>query len=369
MQFFGSTVFILFLCTSVQALTPLFSKIIDSKVAAWTPFVTKEVKCPQVSGHACCFLKHKDYNNGSDCLLLFGGLLKDRTATSEVWMFDGTEWKNLLTKGSGPGPRMYVTANQLGVDGDIYVIGGWDPESKGSGGSFKDEIYKLNIKSLEWTKCNPLPCGPVSRHTVTTVGDQLIIQTYKEQGSDGQIVVLEADGSCYIQNTIGQGPSGLSMCTAAALDDHTMVIFGGSTKTQTMSENVYLLDTNTWNWSKLENKSSEKDGRVPKPIASSSMVSIDKNTCIVFGGASIGGQGYEGGKGLVGTDETWLLHIDDEKLKAVWTLCNPSSIVRPPSRVAATLNFFPQDSSKLILTGGWNPKTMETYSDNWILEI
>lgn len=318
--------------------------------SSWT--LASPPVAPKVSGHGIC-------RSGNDNLLLFGGLKEDRKVTNDLWIHQDNEWKLLQQQSKdGPGPRMYVRAAAL--DDQVFVMGGWDPEAKGSGGTFKDEVWSLNQDTLEWKACDPLPCGPVSRHTAVTVGDKVIVHTFKP-GDEGT-VVLTSDGTSHVQATTGDAPQGLSMCCAAALNDHQMVLFGGSTKTQEMSRDSYLLDTNTWEWTKLESK-----GDAPTPRASPSMARIDDSSVLVFGGAGLRPQGYEGGAGLIGSDETFKLSIQNGKV-AEWTLVQ-NDATKPRARVAASLDLIPGEAHKYLLSGGWDPATAETFDDANTLEL
>lgn len=303
---------------------------------------------PKVCGHGCC-------NVGSDKLLLFGGLKEDRTATNELWLYEKKKWELMIPSEKGPGPRMYV--GMAFLNSKVYVMGGWDPEAKGSGGSFKDEIWSLNPATLEWAQCGKLPCGPISRHTAVKVGDSIIMHTFKP-GDEG-VVVLRDDGTCHAQATSGDAPEGLSMCTAAALTDHEMIIFGGSTKTQQMSNDVYVLDTKTWVWTKLQ-----ATGSIPPPRASSSMARIDDRSAIVFGGAGLRPEGYGGGAGLMGSDETYVLSLQDDGA-AEWSWVNVDS--PPRARIAASLNYMSEN--EVLLTGGWDPSTTEMFDDACTLKL
>ena len=320
--------------------------------ASWSKLSPTSGSQPKVSGHACCDM-------GDDQrLLLFGGLLSDRIATRNVWIWTDGKWTQ-HKENNGPGPRMYATACRL-LD-KIYVIGGWDPEAKGSGGSFKDEIFAMDATSLQWSQLDPLPCGPISRHTSCTVGDVIVIHTYKE--GDECVLVLQEDGTCRKQPTMGDVPTGISMCSAAALGNDKMVLYGGSTKTQEFSEFVYLLDTTTWIWSRLKSRGDQ----IPAALTSSCMAAVgDGETCLVFGGAGIGEGGYQGGAGLLGSDETWKLRVVDD-IYAEWTKLESSKV--PRARVAASLNRMPGETSKFLLTGGWDPATAETFDEPWTLEL
>jgi hypothetical protein len=322
---------------------------------------------PKVSGHACC-----DMGDGQR-LLLFGGLQSDRTATNDIWIFDrrkpSVPWTKVVAESvgekedNGPGPRMYAVAARL--EDCIFVVGGWDPEAKGSGGSFKDEVLSIDTKTMKWTQHAPLPCGPVSRHTACTLGSTIVIHTYKE-GDDG-VIVLFQDGTSHKQATTGEAPTGVSMCAAAPLGDSKMLVYGGSTQSQALSEFAYLLDTDTWKWTRLESRGEQ----LPTSRASSSMAAMDDSTCLVFGGAGISKEGYQGGSGLIGLDETWKIQVVGDKY-ADWTrLYTDSGDMVPRARCAASLNLLGpgERAQTFLLTGGWDPATAETFHEPWTIEL
>lgn len=313
---------------------------------SWTSSLKSDA--PQVSGHAASV-------DGLGRVLLFGGLTGSAGSpcTSAIWAFDDAGWQLLKSRnGDGPGQRMYMASAVHGSA--LYVVGGWDPGAPGSGGDFKDDVWKLDINDMEWKQLSPMPCGPVSRHTACTVGDMVVIQTFR-----GTFVLDPATGETREQPTSGDGPLGLSMCAAAPLGESSMLIFGGSTKTQEMVADVHVLDTSSWTWRKLV---ASKDGRAPTPRASSCACAADGTSCLVFGGAGISG-GYDGGAGLVAFDETWRVRVDGDE--AIWDVVDTAGEI-PTARVAASLNALP--SGKFLLQGGWNPSSKETFTTPFFLD-
>ena len=116
---------------------------------------------PKVSGQATAVDK-------SGRVLAFGGLTDGAGSpcTSDVWAYKSSTWSKLDATG-GPGPRMYAASAIL--DNALYCFGGWDPEAPGTGGTFKDEAWKLDLATNDWSMLEPLPCGAelgACRHTV-----------------------------------------------------------------------------------------------------------------------------------------------------------------------------------------------------------
>ena len=151
------------------------------------------------------------------------------------------------------------------------------------------------------------------------------------------------------------------MCAMTPLSDSTLLLFGGSTKAQQLSSDAFVLDTNTWEWVKL---SVDDDGERPSARASPCAARCGDHQAVVFGGASLGSGGYEGGAGLQAQGDTWLLAVGDDR-KAHWDRIGVSGDDSPHARLAATLSEQGEKTS-LVLQGGWDPKG-ETFEDTWVL--
>jgi hypothetical protein len=314
---------------------------------SWAPAPT--ALAPRVSGHATSV-------DGDGRVWLFGGLTDGAGSpcSRRVYAFDEPRgWTEVETAGEGPGPRMYATSTVVGTS--LYVLGGWDPEAPGTGGTFKDEAWRLNLESRRWEALTPLPCGAVSRHTACRVGTDIVLHTFR-----GVFVLDGATGDVREQPTSGDGPVGLSMCAAAPLGEAAMLIFGGSTKTQGMSADTFVLDTRTWKWRRLR----AEGAAVPTARGSACAAPIDDTSCLLFGGAGLGGGGYDGGAGLTAFSETWRVHVDGDV--AVWELVATGD-AEPPARVAASLNQLP--SGQFLLQGGWDPKSKATFETPNVLTI
>ena len=337
------------LLRSNEMLTMMTIAASSLTLPTWT---TSTMTAPKVSGHATAV----DLRTGN--VLVFAGLTGSAGSpcTNDLWSFDGTAWQKLDTIGEGPGPRMYSAAATLGQN--LYVFGGWDPEAPGSGGTFKDDVWKLHLPTLTWTQLDPMPCGPVSRHVACTVGETVVVHTFR-----GVLTLDGASGILHEQPTSGEAPSAISMCAASSLGDSAMMIFGGSSKTQQMSSDVYVLDTSSWEWRRLHTAQDEGQP-VPTPRASSCAAPAGGSSCVIFGGAGLGGGGYNGGAGLVASDETWRVTVDGNV--ASWELLKPKGEV-PHARVAASL--CPLPSGGFLLQGGWDPASKETFGATSVLGI
>lgn len=309
----------------------LFVHITALAPASWAQ--TKTSLAPRVSGHAACV-------DQAGKVWLFGGLTDGAGSpcSNQVFTFEEESgWARVDVNG-GPGPRMYAASACVGDD-SMLVFGGWDPEAPGTGGTFKAEVWKLDIPSLTWEQMDALPCGPVSRHTACQVGNNVILHTFR-----GVYVFDGATGGVREQPTSGEAPVGLSMCAAAPLGETAMLVFGGSTKTQGMSADAFVLDTTRWSWRRLRNEGES----APTARGSSCAAPLDGSSAVLFGGAGLGGGGYEGGAGLTAFCETWRVRVDGDA--ACWDLIHPD-VAAPPARVAASLSRLP--SGRFLLQGGY----------------
>jgi hypothetical protein len=255
---------------------------------------------------------------------------------------------------------MYSAAGIL--DGVMYLFGGWDPGAPGSGGEFLNDVWKLDLVTKVWKNTGIELPFPVSRHAACAVGDKIVIHTY--QG----VLLFQVDGNSgkiTMQETSGDSPDGLSMCAQVAMGETGVLIFGGSTKTQQLSGATYYLDTGTWTWTQLKNSG---DG-TPSARASSCSAAVADKQAIVFGGASIGSDGYERGKGLMPLSDTWLVTVDKNAGTAEWKQVAMSDI-GPEARLAASLTcIYGEGGKRLLLQGGYDSVSKETFGEPWVLSI
>jgi len=318
----------------------------DMATASWLG--VKSPAAPKVSGQATAV-------DSSGRIFLFGGLTNGAGSpcTNEVWTFANGEWQQVETLNKGPGPRMYAAAGMLG--NSMYVFGGWDPEAPGSGGTFKDEIWRLDLDKMEWSQMEAIPFGPVSRHCACTVGSRIVVNTFRG------VFTLEADGQVIERASEGDAPVGLSMQACSPLGEDAMLIFGGATKTQQMTANVWRLDTSSWKWTKLQVQGEP----MPTPRGSSCAAPFGDDAILVFGGAGMGSDGYGSGKGLVPYNETWLLRVGGDV--ATWNAVDTGASA-PTARVAASLSPLPNGKA-FLMQGGWDPKSGATFDEPMMLTL
>lgn len=265
-----------------------------------------------------------------------------------------------------PGPRLatalaVLPSSKGGEGGDRAVlVGGWDPQTPGTGGVILDDVNTFDLESREWSafgSAERVPDGPTSRHvavTLTIEGGQQVVCVHNHRCSDHVLLLSESDDGergmkWKKQSVAGDAPSSRGLhCAAPLANGKSMAVFGGAAQDGLMSNESYVLDAETWTWTKLD-CGSDDDG-IPSPRAGACLCPLDDDAVLLFGGATPG----EGG-GLVGLNDVWTLRIDRENGKGSWKCLvenrsdDDDGIVRPPGRNAHTLSRI--DADKLLPNG------------------
>jgi len=149
-----------------------------------------------------------------------------------------------------------------------------------------------------------------------------------------------------------------------------VLLYGGSTGDK-YSSDAFKLDTKTWKWTKLTTISNDCH---PRALIDAGITSIGKNQCILYGGVSLNER-----QQTIVCDETWLLTIDDNNNEANWerianlpedAVDSGSAPLCPEGRTLASL--LATSSDELVLQGGYNPLTKQTYGGSagggtWLL--
>lgn len=353
---------------------------------------------PPRSGHVAFGLDDKIY--------VFGGYAEDRDTserypTNDLWCF-GEEKKWTLVKPaskSQPQPRLASIALSCQLDKDTtvgLVLGGWDSQQAGTGGEILKDIQAFSSTGEDGGSWKELPVDlqePTSRlcalpliNESTSLSSKIFIHNHR---CIDHVMLLDLETSKLTKQPVsGTCPSARGLhCCVQLPGTSKIVLFGGAAQIGTMSNEVFVLDTETWVWEDCGCGESEKasDG-VPSPRASPCFVALDDKSCILFGGASRSDEG-----GLHGCSDTWLLELEESetndgssaKTTAKWTQLGEDksaqeSAQAPPGRNAATLIPFlstpdfdeddKEDSQFFLLSGGWYP-FRTTYGDNFVLKV
>ena len=366
---------------------------------------------PPRSGHVAFGLNNKVY--------VFGGYAEDVTTaerypTNDLWCFEddndnGNQWTLVKPASSSqPQARLAAAAVTCQLDQDTtagLVLGGWDSQKAGTGGVILKDVQAY-ISSEDGAGGNIEDSGsrrelqtdlqePTSRLCAVTLGDgssftqkqkQVLIHNHR---CTDHVLLLDLETSKLCKQPVsGTAPSARGLHSCVRLPGTSkIVLFGGAAQDGNMSNEVFVLDTETWVWENCCLQETEKNHDiVPSPRASPCFIALDENSCILFGGAAISDEG-----GLHGCSDTWLLELIESKsndgssstTRAKWTqLDEDGSANAPPGRNAATLTPLPSkpqvlrgegdddngDSQFFLLSGGWYP-FRTTYGDNFVLKV
>jgi hypothetical protein len=334
----------------------------SSLTAEWIQLQPSQRIAPRRSGHAAFVVDKSPF--------VFGGYVEEDTKDAEsmpnryvvndLWKWNNNkEWISVEATGDIPGPRL-VTA-MASVQDKAYMFGGWDPESAGDGGAILDTVHELDLSNggASWKKLDvTMPGGPTSRHVAVTIPSTGTILIHTHRCKDFVLLFDPATGEFREQPTTGSCPSSRGLHAAAMMDETTVCIFGGAAKDQSMSNESFLLDTDTWNWTKII-----PSGDVPSARAGPCLCSgtSNSNKCVVlFGGAEANETG------LKPRADVWALSMESQE----WTLLVDDKD-GPPPRNAATLteiDLAGQSGKGFLLTGGWAP-FVQTWDDCYLLRF
>ena len=244
------------------------------------------------------------------------------------------------------------------------MLGGWDPQTEGTGGIILDTIHKLVVSSGKWQELgSPLPDGPTSRHVSLTLPGSKKALIHNHRCTD-HVLILDGDSDIIReQATTGTAPSSRGL-HAAAMAGKYAVIFGGAAKDGVMSNEVFLLDTESWDWTPVQLETEE----CPSPRAGACMCQYSDNCVLLFGGAETTEVG------LNPKGDVWALQFDAQQGTGRWNLVldETSGEDAPAPRNAATLSKIEPINDKggsfYLLSGGWAP-FRETWNDCFVLRV
>ncbi|KAH9575737.1 hypothetical protein CY35_01G126600 [Sphagnum magellanicum] len=217
----------------------------------------------------------------------------------------------------------------------LLVAGDMDPIGD------QTEVWSFDLQTRLWTKIAAKGEIPAARsgQSVTRAGSILIM--FGGEDSKGHkmndLHILDLKSLMWLPlHTTGTGPSPRSKHVAAMYDDRFLLIFGGVSKSKPLND-IYALDFETMEWSRLKNK-----GASPSPRAGHAGVLVGDKWYIV-GGESRG----------FGVLDSLVLDI----AKMTWSI----AAIAPPNSVLANqgLSLVPfQRKGKIFLIafGGYGNK-------------
>ncbi|KAL0052870.1 hypothetical protein WJX82_009025 [Trebouxia sp. C0006] len=299
---------------------------------------------------------------GNTQAFIFGGYTeneaKQRAATNDAWIFSLQQgsWSQ-PNMGSSQLPQARIASQAVCVGDYIWLIGGWDPGSKGDGGEILNDIWRLDLNTWTWSETSVqgeegVSLQPISRFQAAAVGNLVYIHTHRSLNDILVLDVANPDSPKLKQVPVsgnqGATPSARGLHTVTAVGNK-LYLFGGASQKGQMQNDLWVLDLSTMQWTQLHPK-----GEAPHIRCSHTAVLVGQD--IVF----FGGSYYrEDGSGLQPLDDTLVYStIEDE-----WQKTDISGSV-PAARNAAVACLIEQD--KMLMHGGWEP-FRNTYSDSFVL--
>lgn len=91
----------------------------------------------------------------------------------------------------------------------FFIFGGWDPEQAGTGGVILDDVWRLDLNSLQWEQIGTMPRGPTSRHVAAAVqtseGPRVLLHTFR---CLDQLIVFDPSSQTFSEKPcVGAPPS------------------------------------------------------------------------------------------------------------------------------------------------------------------
>ncbi|XP_055825667.1 tip elongation aberrant protein 1-like [Solanum dulcamara] len=224
-------------------------------------------------GHTCNAVQ------GGRLLYVFGGFGDDNRHTNKVHVFDTVNriWSEPVTKGALPSPRDSHSCTAVGDN--LFVFGGTN------GRDSLNDLHILDTSSNTWISPSLRgdPPNPREGHSAALIGKRLFI--FGGCGNvDGTEIFYD---DVYVLNTetfmwkriepSGIPPSKRESHSCSSWNSK-IIIIGGQDTSSFYQSDVHILDTDTLAWCKLNTT-----GQILPPRAGHTTISLGKNL-FVFGG-------------------------------------------------------------------------------------
>eukprot|EP01119_Soliformovum_irregulare_P004046 TRINITY_DN1505_c0_g1_i1.p1 TRINITY_DN1505_c0_g1~~TRINITY_DN1505_c0_g1_i1.p1 ORF type:complete len:440 (+),score=93.95 TRINITY_DN1505_c0_g1_i1:195-1322(+) len=192
------------------------------------------LSCVQTTEHSAVVYKSKAY--------LFGGYTPNKGYSDQLFTldFDKRILSVIQTKGNAPAGRSAQTAVEWG--GKMWVYGGWNGEES------KNDFYKLDLETLEWTQIHSdIKTPPVRSHSAAVDSNYMyIIGGYGEEGHCTNLWRFDFRSEKWEMIPTDNKPAARSR-TKAMIVNHRLYLFAGWDRQNYFSDLQELdLDTRIW---------------------------------------------------------------------------------------------------------------------------
>jgi hypothetical protein len=269
--------------------------------------------------------------NGS--VVLFGGNGGASPSLGDTWLWNGSNWSQVLASGPlGRGGASVATAR----NGDVVLFGGIS--FAGGSPAFLADTWVWDGSG--WVHANSTS-NPPARYGATMATDKNgRVVLFGGQGPDGSFNDTWLwNGSDWAQASPSTSPPARVNAAMATDENGNVVLFGGAGSDYSNLGDTWLWDGSNWSQASPSTSPSGRSGPA--------MASDSEGNVVLFGGATSSGF----------TSDTWLWNGSD------WT--QASSSTSPPARVNAALAT--DENGKFVLFGGYaNPGPL---NDTWLLSL
>jgi len=182
--------------------------------------------------------------------------------------------------GNIPSPR--CGAGYISIGKKLYIFGGYThiPDNVYFDDHFVFDLETMNVSKLE---IRGVQCGSTCGSCLFVLGKCIyLVNGYSQSGYRSDIFCLDTEtmeGSTIDQK--GEIPPS-SISSSSVFLNGFLLIFGGEYEEGDPSNELYVLDTNTWTWSKPK-----VSGEIPEPRFSSSMILVNDLIYIINGKSSL----------------------------------------------------------------------------------
>ena len=307
-------------------------------------------------------------------VLVFGGVSGTFGVSDELWALDvpAPKWTLLDATSSGaPGrPSARYGHSMVALSGNrVLVFGG-----QGSGGSFDNELWALDVPAAEWTLLDAASSGapgqarPSARggHSMVALSGNrvLVFGGYTTSGKSDELWSLDVPTTEWtLLDAANSGaPSARYGNSMIALSGTRVLVFGGVASVvdrwgDDVSDELWALDVPTTEWTLLDAASSGAPERArPSARYGNSMVALNGTRVLVFGGVELDDDM---------SDELWALDVPTTE----WTLLDTAATGAPGPRPRARQfhGMVALSGTHMLVFGGF---AVSVYSDElWALRV